>query len=67
MGARQTRRIVELERPFKTCTVCKRELPTLAFTKHARSKDGLNYHCITCQKVKSAERRHGYVSNAGRY
>ena len=67
MEARATRRIVVPPRPMKTCSCCKRELPTLAFSKNKMSKDGLNYHCVSCQKIKNMQRRQDYVTNGSRY
>lgn len=65
MEARQTRRLVTPERPMKTCTYCKRSLPLVAYTKNRHHKDGLNYHCITCQRVKNMARKENFVCNAG--
>ena len=65
MEARGPRRILVMpDLPMKTCTVCKRELPTLAFVKNRQSSDGLNYHCVTCQKLKNAIRREKYVNGS---
>lgn len=54
-------------RPMKTCNICKRELPTLAFAKNVNYKDGLNCYCITCARAKNAEWRSKYVSNSRTY
>lgn len=34
----------------KVCSKCKRELPITEFSKHRRSKDGLQCSCKQCQK-----------------
>lgn len=39
----------------KLCSKCKRELPTSAFAKRSRSKDGLQPWCRQCNQAKTLE------------
>lgn len=38
---------------LKRCSICKERLALIAFNKHRRNKDGLQYFCKTCQKNNS--------------
>lgn len=39
----------------KKCTRCGNELPLESFNKSAKSKDGLQYYCKTCQSQANKE------------
>jgi hypothetical protein len=39
---------------MKTCSTCKRQLPRAEFYAHARSADGLQSSCKTCQRERNA-------------